>query len=149
MSLFTEFSTLFPYLQSVRKLKNYLSFDVHFPTTWKIPKKFVNEQKVVEQDSKLDGHRLISFVSEISESSVADTTSDIQNIIKYNLDREEKDKLFQTKVNELKSIFEKQNLSKLKNLVFDYKSERITLDDDDDTEESVDEGREIVGEGQD
>lgn len=148
MSLFTEFSTLFPYLQSVRKLKNYLSFDVHFPTTWKIPKKFVNEQKVVEQDSKLDGHRLISFVSEISESSVADTTSDIQNIIKYNLDREEKDKLFQTKVNELKSIFEKQNLSKLKNLVFDYKSERITLDDDDDTEESIDQGREMVGEGQ-
>ena len=149
MSLFTEFSTLFPYLQSVRKLKNYLSFDVHFPTTWKIPKKFVNEQKVVEQDSKLDGHRLISFVSEISETSVADTTSDIQNIIKYNLDREEKDKLFQTKVNELKTIFEKQNLNKLKNLVFDYKSERITLDDDDDTKESVDEGREIVGEGQD
>jgi hypothetical protein len=149
MSLFTEFSTLFPYLQSVRKLKNYLSFDVHFPTSWKIPKKFVNEQKVVEQDSKLDGHRLISFVSEISETSVADTTSDIQNIIKYNLDREEKDKLFQTKVNELKTIFEKQNLNKLKNLVFDYKSERITLDDDDDTEESVDEGREIVGEGQD
>ena len=149
MSLFTEFSTLFPYLQSVRKLKNYLSFDVHFPTTWKIPKKFVNEQKVVEQDSKLDGYRLISFVSEISESSVADTTSDIQNIIKYNLEREEKDKLFQTKVNELKTIFEKQNLSKLKNLIFDYKSERITLDDDDDTEESVDETREIVGEGQD
>ena len=148
MSLFTEFSTLFPYLQSVRKLKNYLSFDVHFPTTWKIPKQFVNEHKVVEQDSKLDGHRLISFVSEISETSVADTTSDIQNIIKYNLDREEKDKLFQTKVNELKTIFEKQNLNKLKNLVFDYKSERITLDDDDDTEESVDEGREVVGEGQ-
>jgi hypothetical protein len=148
MSLFTEFSTLFPYLQSVRKLKNYLSFDVHFPITWKIPKKFVNEQKVVEQDSKLDGHRLISFVSEISEASVAETTSDIQNIIKYNLDREEKDKLFQTKVNELKSIFEKQSLSKLKNLVFDYKSERITLDDDDDTEESIDEGREMVGEGQ-
>ena len=66
-----------------------------------------------------------------------------------NKEREEKDKLFQTKVNELKTIFEKQNLNKLKNLVFDYKSERITLDDDDDTEESVDEGREIVGEGQD
>jgi hypothetical protein len=147
MSLFTEFSTLFPYLQSVRKLKNYLSFDVHFPTTWKIPKKFVNEQKVVEQDSKIEGHRLISFVSEISEDSVAETTSDIQNIIKYNLDREEKDRLFQNKVNELKSIFEKQSLTKLKNLIFDYKSERISLDDDDDTEEPVDETREVVGEG--
>ena len=27
MSLFSEFSTLFPYLQSVRKLKNYLWFN--------------------------------------------------------------------------------------------------------------------------
>lgn len=147
MSLFTEFSTLFPYLQSVRKLKNYLSFDVHFPTNWKIPKKFVNEEKVVEQDSKLDGFRLISFISEISEQSVFDTTSDIQNIIKYNLDREEKDRLFQNKVNELKTIFEKQSLTKLKNLIFEYKTDRITLDDDD-TEESVDEPREMVGEGQ-
>jgi len=147
MSLFSEFSTLFPYLQSVRKLKNYLSFDVHFPTNWKIPKKFVNEEKVVEQDSKLDGFRLISFISEISEQSVFDTTSDIQNIIKYNLDREEKDRLFQNKVNELKTIFEKQSLTKLKNLIFDYKTDRITLDDDD-TEESVDEPREMVGEGQ-
>lgn len=147
MSLFSEFSTLFPYLQSVRKLKNYLSFDVHFPTNWKIPKKFVNEEKVVEQDSKLDGFRLISFISEISEQSVFDTTSDIQNIIKYNLDREEKDRLFQNKVNELKTIFEKQSLTKLKNLIFEYKTDRITLDDDD-TEESVDEPREMVGEGQ-
>ena len=146
MSLFSEFSTLFPYLQSVRKLKNYLSFDVHFPNGWKIPKKFVNEQKVVEQDSKLDGYRLISFVSEISEESVADTTSDIQNIIKYNLDREEKDRLFQSKVNELKTIFEKQTLTKLKNLTFEYKSESITLADD--IEESIDERREMVGEGQ-
>jgi hypothetical protein len=147
MSLFSEFSTLFPYLQSVRKLKNYLSFDVHFPTNWKIPKKFVNEEKVVEQDSKLDGFRLISFISEISEQSVFDITSDIQNIIKYNLDREEKDRLFQNKVNELKTIFEKQSLTKLKNLIFEYKTDRITLDDDD-TEESVDEPREMVGEGQ-
>jgi hypothetical protein len=147
MSLFSEFSTLFPYLQSVRKLKNYLSFDVHFPTNWKIPKKFVNEEKVVEQDSKLDGFRLISFISEISEQSVFDTTSDIQNIIKYNLDREEKDRLFQNKVTELKTIFEKQSLTKLKNLIFEYKTDRITLDDDD-AEESVDEPREMVGEGQ-
>jgi hypothetical protein len=85
-------------------------------------------------------------VSEISEESVVETTSDIQNIIKYNLDREEKDRLFQNKVNELKTIFEKQSLTKLKNLIFEYKSERITLDDD--VEESVDETREMVGEGQ-
>ena len=44
--MFQEFNILFPYLQSVRKLKNYLSFDIEFPDTWKLPKKFVDEKKV-------------------------------------------------------------------------------------------------------
>ena len=48
MSIYKEFTILFPYLQSVRKLKSYLSFDIEFPDTWKLPKKFVNEEKVIE-----------------------------------------------------------------------------------------------------
>jgi hypothetical protein len=51
MSFFTEFNTLSPYLQSVRKLKTYLSFDIHFPNTWKIPKKFVDEETLLENES--------------------------------------------------------------------------------------------------
>ena len=46
MSLFTEFNILFPYLQSVRKIETYLSFDVQFPDTWKLPKKYVNEKSL-------------------------------------------------------------------------------------------------------
>jgi hypothetical protein len=145
MSLYREFSTLFPYLQSVRKLKNYLSFDLSIPTTWKLPKKYVDEEKIMEQDSKIEGHRLISFVTEISEDAVEKNTDNIQNIIKYNLEREEKDRLFQTKVNELKTIFEKQSLSKLKNLSFELKTEKIELEDE---EESVGVTNELVREGE-
>jgi hypothetical protein len=125
MSLYTEFSTLFPYLQSVRKLKNYLSFDLSIPNSWKLPKKYVDEEKIMEQDSKIDGFRLISFVTEISEDAVEQNTENIQNIIKYNLEREEKDRLFQTKVSELKTIFEKQSLGKLKNLSFEIRVDKI------------------------
>ena len=57
MSLYKEFSSLLPYLQSVRKLESYLSFDVSFPTTWKLPKKFVDEDKVMEQSSKIRFNR--------------------------------------------------------------------------------------------
>ena len=146
MSLYTEFSTLFPYLQSVRKLKNYLSFDLSIPNSWKLPKKYVDEEKIMEQDSKVDGFRLISFVTEISEDAVEKNTENIQNIIKYNLEREEKDKLFQTKVSELKTIFEKQSLGKLKNLSFEIRVEKIELEDE---EESVDTRGELVTEGQD
>lgn len=129
MSLYKEFSTLFPYLQSVRKLKNYLAFDVSFPNTWKLPKKFVDEEKVMEQESQISGERLFSFVSEITEENIEKNSKNIQNIISYNLEREEKDKLFQDKVNELKSLFEKQNLKNLQSLKFDIKSKQIQLED--------------------
>jgi hypothetical protein len=57
----------------------------------------------------------------------------IKNIIKYNLEREEKDRLFETKVEELKKLFEKQNLDKLKGLYFDISeptTKKIELEDD-------------------
>jgi len=122
MSLYKEFSSLLPYLQSVRKLESYLSFDVSFPTTWKLPKKFVDEEKVMEQTSKMEGHRFFSFVAEISEESVELLSNNLKSIIKYNHDREEKEKLFQNKVEELKNIFEKQDLTSLKNLNFELKT---------------------------
>jgi hypothetical protein len=133
MSLYQEFSALLPYLQSVRKLKNYLSFDVSFPTTWKLPKKFVEEDKIMEQQSPIANERLFSYVTEIDEDSVQKVHLNIKNIIKYNLEREEKDRLFETKVEELKKLFEKQNLDKLKGLYFDISeptTKKIELEDD-------------------
>ena len=130
MSLYKEFSSLLPYLQSVRKLKEYFSFDVSFPITWKLPKKYVDENRVVEQDSKTSTHRFFSFVSEINEEDVDRITSNIKSIVKYNLEREEKEMLFENKVNELKGIFEKQNLKNLKNLKFQLNTNKIELIDD-------------------
>ena len=137
MSLYKEFSALLPYLQSVRKLESYLSFDLSFPTTWKLPKKYVDEDKVMEQTSKADGYRFFSFVSEINEESVEKMSENLKNIIKYNHDREEKDRLFQNKVEELKSIFERQDLSSLKNLNFELKTGKIELVDEEESIEGV------------
>ena len=149
MSLYREFSTLLPYIQSVRKLKEFLSFDVSFPSTWKLPKKFVREDRVVEQESKIPNERMISFVSEISEEDVETTYKNIQSIIKYNLDREEKERLFNEKVNELKSLFEKQNLTNLKGLEFQIKQNQIQLEDDEEQlEQNASMVRERIVEGQ-
>jgi hypothetical protein len=137
MSLYKEFSSLLPYLQSVRKLESYLSFDVSFPTTWKLPKKFVDEEKVMEQTSKIEGHRFFSFVAEISEQSVELLSNNLKSIIKYNHDREEKERLFQNKVEELKNIFEKQDLTSLKGLNFELKTGKIELEDEEESVEGV------------
>lgn len=130
MSLFKEFSALLPYLQSVRKLKEYISFDVSFPTTWKLPKKYINEERFVEIDSTITNHRMFSFVSEVSEVEIELVSTNIQNIIKYNLERQEKELLFQLKVDELKTIFEKQTLTVLKELQFEIKTKKIEFEDE-------------------
>lgn len=146
MSLYKEFSALLPYLQSVRKLQNYLTFDVSFPTTWKLPKKYVEEDKVMEQNSKVENYRLFSFVSEITEDGIEKVSENIQNIIKYNLEREEKEALFNNKVDELKLIFEKQNLKNLKNLKFDLiNSLNIELENEQEERKRPN----VVGEGED
>ena len=148
MSLYKEFSTLFPYLQSVRKIQNYISFDISFPTTWKLPKKYVDEKKIMEQESQIKNERLFSYVSQINEEDIEIVYDNLKNIIKYNLEREEKDRLFETKVDELKKLFEKQNLDKLKGLYFDISepvSKSLKLEDDE--EQVTTTG--LVGEGND
>jgi hypothetical protein len=57
-------------------------------------------------------------------------------LLESTLELEEKERLFQNKVDELKTIFEKQNLDNLKGLSFELKPEpkKITLEDG---EESV------------
>ena len=129
MSLFKEFSSLFPYLQSIRRLEDYLSFDVSFPKTWKLPKKYVPEDRVLEQESKIPNNRLFSFVSNIDEASIETTSNNITNIINYNLEREEKERLFQVKLEELKTLFEKNSLKNLKSLNFEIKPNKIELID--------------------
>lgn len=134
MSLFQEFSKLLPYLQSVRKLENYLSFDVQFPKSWKILKKYADEEKVIQLESKNSEDRFFSFVSEISENDVNNIIESITKIISYNIELEEKEKLFESKVIELKQIFEKQTLNSLKTLEFQLPNKKIKFNED---EESI------------
>jgi hypothetical protein len=131
MTFYNEIEKIFPYLKSIRKLKSYLSFDIELPNNWKIPKKFTIEGKVVEQEKSNPGTKLISFVSEFNEDEITITTNNIRSIIDYNKELEEKEVLFVNKVEELKRIFEKQNLNKLQQLTFDIKEYNLTQNIDD------------------
>jgi len=133
MSIYKEFNDLYPYIQSVRKLKNYLSFDMAFPRSWKLPKKYVKEDSVLENESTDKNQRLISFVSEFEEKSINQIAENIKNIIKFNKELEAKEKLFNHKVNELKNLFEKQNLQSLNELKFEFSPKKYTLDGEEET----------------
>lgn len=118
MSLYKEIENIVEYCSSIRKLKTYLSFDMIFPSHWTVLKSQVDETKTVFNKSDEKGKN-ISFVSEINEESISETISNIETVINYNKEKEEKERLFKEKVNELKNLFEKGGLEDLKNLKFD------------------------------
>jgi hypothetical protein len=140
MSIYKEFNDLYPYIQSIRKLKNYLSFDMSFPKSWKLPKKYIKEESVLENESPDKNQRLISFVSQFEEKSINEIAENIKNIIKINKELEAKEKLFNDKVSELKNLFEKQNLQSLNELKFEFSPKKYTLDGEEEETNSDQEG---------
>jgi hypothetical protein len=118
MSFYREIENIVEYLISIRKLEKYFSFDVIFPGSWSILKSQIDETKTVFTKNEEKGKQ-ISFVSDLTEESITETIERIETIVKYNKEKEEKQRLFQEKVNELKNIFEKESLNDLKNLKFD------------------------------
>lgn len=124
MSIYKELTPLIEYVNTVRKLENYLVFDMKFPIGWKVLKKYIVEDKFVNNGS--DGEFLsLSFVSEFNEVEIETVQKNILGIIEYNLEREEKERLFEVKIHELKGIFEKEGLDSLKALKFDLKTPKV------------------------
>lgn len=116
------------YLHQIRKAENYLLIDIYFPNGWKILKKFVIEDKILNHGIVEDKWIMISFVAEANDENLTLVQNNILGIINYNLEREAKEQLLQSKIDELKTIFDKQTLDNLKSLKFDIKpSLELTL----------------------
>jgi len=127
------------YLKSVRILKNYVSFDMVFPSTWVVPKKNENVEVLENQDK--DGSVITSFVCVNSTNLIDIVETTIENVIKTNIEREEKERLFKNKVQELKHIFEKENLENLKGLKFDLEEfASLMTNNNDEVDTKVGEG---------
>jgi hypothetical protein len=141
MSFYKELSPFVEYLHSIRKLKNYLSFDMIFPTKWALPKSLVDEGQIVGFEAENQNLKGISFVSATDESEVSKTLIKIAKIIKLNKEKELKERLFKETVEQLKNTFEKTDLDKLKNLNFYFEEEDDTPElnvELDETEDDLD-----------
>ena len=141
MSFYTELSPFVEYLHSIRKLKNYLSFDMVFPTKWSLPKSLVDEGQIAGFEAENQNLKGISFVSPIDDSEVSKNLIKIAKIIKLNKEKELKERLFKETVEQLKNTFEKTDLDKLKNLNFYFEEEDETPElnvDLDDTDNDLD-----------
>ena len=120
MSFYKEIQPFIEYIHSVRKLKDYLSFDIKFPAKWSMPKSIIEEGEVIGFELEDTNYKGVSFVSQINEGEISKVMTKIAKIIKLNKERELKEKLFKQTIEQLKQTFEKNDLDKLQNLYFDF-----------------------------
>jgi hypothetical protein len=122
------------YLKSVRIIKDYISFDMSFSNTWSLLKEHTKDIEVIKNNSQEDNKVVVSFVTPYDENGINKIENSVNSIIKYNIEKEEKDRLFKSKVQELKSIFENKKLDSLKSLKFDINEFTLlsveTIEDD-------------------
>jgi len=119
--IFSEFTEKTKeYIKSVRYIKDYLSFDLYMKTNWVIPKKYVEGIEVISQEkSDRPNTTLYSFVVKNEKELVDKLETALDGVFSFNKEREEKEKLFKEKIDELKSVFENKNVDELKRLYFE------------------------------
>jgi hypothetical protein len=139
MSFYKEIASFAEYIHSIRRLKDYISFDLKFPSKWSLPKSLVDESQVVPFDAEDQTLKGISFVTEFNESSINTILTKVLKIIKMNKEREIKEKLFKQTIDQLKETFEKNDLDKLKTLYFDFEVEEtdLTINDESESGENI------------
>lgn len=127
MSFYKELAPFVQYIHSIRKLENYLSFDMTFPTKWSLPKSIIDEGQSISFNVEDRNSKGVTFVSQINENDISLMLIKIAKIIKLNKERELKEQLFKQTIDQLKQTFEKNDLDKLQNLYFDFETD-ITPD---------------------
>ena len=124
------------YLKSVTILKNYVSFDMIFPSSWVITKKTPENIEILQNENS-DGSFVTSFVCQNNREFINVLENTLETVIKTNIEREEKERLFKTKVKELQSIFEKEKLDSLKSLKFDLENFTKIIEDEVEVDEKT------------
>jgi hypothetical protein len=121
------------YLKSVRILKNYVSFDMVFPTSWVMLKTKPENIEILQNENN-EGGIITSFVCQNNKEFITSLEKIFDLFVKTNIEREEKERLFKMKVKELQNIFEKEKLDSLKSLKFDIEEYNKILNNETESE---------------
>jgi hypothetical protein len=118
--------SLQPYVIGIRYLEGTPLVDAVFKEGWTVPDD--NKVKKVKGNDEMNYYMLFSEVNGVGLDDLLDY---VKKTIDLNIEREKKHDLLKEKVNELKEIFKKTSLDKLKRLKFTFNEEDLVprLDD--------------------
>ena len=116
-----KLDSLQPYINGVRYIEGMQIVDAVFKEGWSVPNSEVIRKELVDKNLNY-----YMFFSDREGVTFDDLLDYVENIIKINIERENKHALLKTKVKELQVIFKENSLSKLMNLKFTFTEEDMT-----------------------
>ena len=132
MGIYKEIEKYSGYFHSVRLHDSILLLDLKLPAQWEIKKLLssLGSTTQLKTNDKTETHVLVSFYCPFSEEECGTLIGDIDKIIKWNKDREEKNNLLNIKILELQKVFENNNIESLRSINFDFKEDDLKLDEE-------------------
>jgi len=112
--------SLQPYVIGIRYLEGTPLIDVVFKEGWTVP-----EDSKVKKVKGNDEMNYFMLFSEIEGIGLDELLAYVKKTIDINVEREKKHDLLREKVNELKEVFKKNSLDKLKRLKFTFNEEDL------------------------
>ena len=118
-------SELRPYFFSLREIKNNVSLDIRLPIAWKLEhvEKVISQYKSMtyQVQDKTDKNILISLVNDATQEGYDMARACAVEIITYNKELEEKERLFKEKQRQLHEEYQ----SKIKDLQYKFENEPL------------------------
>ena len=109
-----------PYVIGIRYLEGYPVVDAIFKDGWTLP-----ESEAIKKVKGDEGLNYYMLFSEKEGIGLDELLEYVDVVIKANIEREKKHELLKIKVNELKEVFKKTSLVKLKRLKFSFTDEDL------------------------
>ena len=113
--------SLKPHFWSLREVQENVSLDIKLPVKWKfegLPKFNEKTPFAIKVQDKKTEHTLVSLISPATVEGYEMVFNYAKTVISTNVEEEEKLKLFNEKMGELKELFLKSTLDKLRDISF-------------------------------
>lgn len=133
MTIQEKVDSLKPFFKSIKIAENYNIVETNLPKSWVL---YPGDDIEIEQKQLKDSYTLTYTIFYSETKSFDDIIKHIfDDVISYNLELEEKDKLLKAKVEELRIVFENKSLDELNNLTFTTMKKNTKKTKDELTEE--------------
>jgi len=154
MSLYKEIKNFGNYFNSIRIHENLLIVDLILPSNWE-DEKILRQTTIKDGENTVqlkvnkrgDNNKSVSFYSIFDENGTSSLVTEIKKVIKWNKDLEEKNRLLEEKIVEMKKIFIENNIDSLRNLKIDFDNIKFKLNGREEFEPVASEGNSEGPEG--